>query len=212
MKSKNKKIFLIIFIVPFLLGMILLIKELNYINNSDLLIESNYQNGIVISETSRYAISEKFCKQIIIPIKLFKYKSNNKNTKAYHYSIEYNSDMSDGYNISSYTDPELNKIDEKIVKNIILDAKKNHNNLNKNFGIPDYKKDISIINEAYLTYFENSDYYHISIGCNDGNSNSATYIVNEMIYKGEKYIGELLIHGDIKYVINMEKRKNNQKQ
>lgn len=112
--------------------------------------------------------------------------------------------MSDDYEIESYLDPELNQIDEQIVKNIILDAKKNHSNLNKNFSNPDYKKDINIINNATLTCFENSDYYHISIGYNE-NGNGGYTVVNEMIYKGEKFIDELLIHGNIKSVINIEK-------
>ena len=204
MKSKIKKIFIIIFIVLFLLTIIFLIKELNYINNSDLIIEANYQDGIIISETSIYAISDKFCKEITMPINLSDYKSKNKNIKSYEYSIKYNSDMSDDYEISSYTDSELNQIDEEIVKNIILDAKRNHNNLNRKFSNPDYKKDITIINRASLICFENSDYYHISIGYNE-NGNGGYTVVNEMIYKGEKYIGELLIHGNIKSVINMGK-------
>lgn len=208
MKNKSKKVFIIISIIVFVLLIIFFIKmqkQINYIKNSDLIIESNYQNGIIISEDSIYAISENFCKEITIPINLSNYYSKDTPLKSYEYSIKYNTDTCGDYEIDSYTDPELTQIDEEVVKNIIFDAKKNHNNLNKNFSNPNYKKDITTINNATLTHFANSDYYHISIGYNDSDNMGGYTVVNEMIYKGERYIDELLIHGNITSVINIKK-------
>lgn len=213
MKNKMKMKFIIIFIILLLLFSIFLVnkqkkfkmQQLNYVNNSELIIETNYQNGIIISETSIYAISENFCEKITIPINLSDYKYTNKNLPNNQYYIKYKNDMADDYEIKSNTDPQLNKLDEKIVKSILLDAKKNHSNANKKFSDdPKYNKYATLINRATLTCFENSDYYLISIEYKE-NDSSAYIIVNEMIYKGKKFINEILLDGEVESLITMEK-------
>ena len=202
--SKETKISfttVVLIILPILLFIGSYLRECYLINNSDLIIESHYQNGFIVSETSWYAISEKFCKEVTI--NSFE-RLNNKKVEYFTYSIRINHDIIDNYQIESSDDRELKHIDSKIINSILFDALNNHDNLNKKFTNPDYKKDETIINKAYITYFVNSGYYHVTIGYNKSDY-GATTVVNEMIYKDEKYVGELLIHGDIKSVAYIEK-------
>ena len=72
----------------------------------------------------------------------------------------------------------------------------NHNNLYQGFSNPEYQKDVTDINHAGICYFAGTDYFHISTGY--GNINFSGYtVVNEMMYKGERYIGDLVIHGNV---------------
>ncbi len=184
----------VLIILPILLFSFSFLRECYLIKKSDLIIESNYQDGIIISETSWYAISENFCKEITINLPIL--NPNNKNIKYYTYYVYF---KNDSYEIESYIDSELKHIDEQMIKKILLDAKNNHSNLNKKYSNFDY-----IINNATITYFENSGYYHVSIGYTR-NGNGGMSVVNELIYKNDKYIGELLIQGDIKSVTYIEK-------
>ena len=193
--NKISFIIIVLVILPFLLFSFSFLRECYLIKKSDLLIESNYQNGIINSETSWYVISKSFCKEITIKLPTIK----SKNIKYYTYNVTFKNDSADTYEIESYIDPELKHIDDTMVKKILLDAKNNHSNLNKKYSNFDY-----IINNATITYFENSKYYHVSIGY-DRDGNGGMSVVNEFIYLNDKYIGELLIHGNIKSVVYLEK-------
>lgn len=198
MKSnKIKFIVIALIILPILLFFSSFFRECYLIKNSDLIIESNYQNGIITSETSWYAISENFCKEITINLQTL--QSNNKKIEYYTYDVDFKNDLFDTYEIRSYLDPNLKHIDEQMVKKILLDAKNNHSNLNKKYSNFDY-----IVNTATITYFENSEYYHVSIGYARNDSGGMS-VVNELIYRNTKYIGELLIHGNIESVTYIEK-------
>ena len=187
----------ILIILPILLFSYSFLRECYLIKNSDLIIETNYQNGMVISETSWYAISENFCKEVTINLSAL--QTNNKNIEYYTYYADLKNDLSDIYELKSYIDPELKHIDVQIAKKILLDAINNHSNLNKKYSNFDY-----IINTASITYFENSGYYYVSIGY-DRDGNGGMSVINELIYLNDKYIGELLMHGDIKSVNYIEK-------
>ncbi len=195
--GKIKFIIAILIILPIILFLYSFLRECYLIKNSDLIIESNYQEGIINSKTSWYAISENFCKEITIDLPFL--QSNSKNIESYTYDIDFKNDSSDTYEIKSYIDSELKHIDEQKVNKILLDAKNNHSNLNKEYSNFDY-----IINTATITYFENSRYYYVSLGYDKDNDGSMS-VVNELMYIDDKYIGELLISGDIKSVTYMEK-------
>lgn len=188
---------IVLIILPIILLSYSFYREYCLIKNSDLIIESNYQNGIITSKTSRYAIAKDFCKEITINLPSL--QSNKKNIEYYTYQANFKNDSSEPYEIKSYSDLELKHIDEQMVKKILLDAKNNHGNLNKEYSVFDY-----VINTATITYFENSGYYYVSLGY-DENGNGGMSVVNELMYVNDKYIGELLIQGDIKSVIYMER-------
>lgn len=191
--DKISFITIILIILPILLFSYSFLREYYLIKNSELIIESNYQDGIITSEDYRYAISENYCKEVTINIPK---NANEKKIEHYTYYINFIDD-SDDYEIEeNYIDEDLRYLDKTVAEKILLDAKHNHNNL-ENYSNPILDKDEIIINYTSITYFKDTDYYFVELGYNH---NNVTSIVNKMIYKGENFIGELNISGSIELV------------
>ena len=196
--DKISFITIILIILPILLFSCSFLREYYLIKNSELIIESDYQNGIITSENYRYAISENYCKEVTINIPQ---NLNDKKIEHYIYYINF-IDNSDNYEIEkNYIDEDLKYLDKTVAEKILLDAKHNHNNL-ENYSNPILNKDEIVINSASITYFKDTDYYFVEIGYNH---DDVTSIVNAMIYKGENFIGELNISGSIKSATYIEK-------
>lgn len=177
---------IVLILLPILLFLYSFFRECYLIKNSDLIIETNYQNGIIISNDYRYAISEDYCEEVTINVPK---GENYKEIEYYTYYVDFINN-SDNYEIE-----ELVYLDKTKVKKILLDAKNNHNNL-ENYYHPGFDKDEVIINRAVIIYFKDTDYYFVEIGY-DYNGDGGMAVINSMIYKGENFIGELRLDGGI---------------
>lgn len=186
---------IILMIIPIIALSINCLREKNIINNGEIILVFNYQGGMIQSDYYTFVANEKSIKQITVGHdNIEKYTKYTLNKKEYlYYNIKYNN--SDKYEINSYQDEELTQFSSIPMDTIINDAKTNHN-------------DNQEVVEAYIYKFGNSNYYLIEQSTKIYDSNNLLHGINILLYKNNKYIGEVIgSTGDITeiYLIN----KNN---
>ena len=138
---------ILLILVPIIAVIMRLSYEIKALNDSDLVLNYNYQNGFIISEKTKYAVGENFCKRITISEKLRNSKS--KYLDYYHYTIKYNQDGT--LFMKSYDDPDFTQIDQKIVKDIfVYDGYKKNKSILKS-----YENSSKAVHGAYIIKVEN---------------------------------------------------------
>ena len=198
---------IVLIILPILFFSCNYLREFYLIKDSNLIIESNYQNGIIISEDFRYTISDDCCEEVTINIPK---DENYKDIEYYTYYIDF-IDGSDNYEIDTPSDigkdnkeQKLSYLDKEVAGKILLDAKHNHSKSEKYYYNLPFDKDEVIINKADITYFKDTDYYLVTLGY-DHNGNGGWSSINQMIYKGEEFISDISVVGDVVSAIYVEK-------
>ena len=165
-----------------------------FANNADLIIKSNYQSGFINSEDHWYVVSGNTIKEIKKQAFEKADKADYKELVVYRYTVRFDNNNYDDINISSYNDSNLIYINTETVSNIIKDIINNRIKLPKEIKLGNYVEMIDNITEIYIEYLHDSDYYIVtSIG--------DSWLISEMIYKNDSYIGEQNITGDIKTVL-----------
>lgn len=188
--NKSSKIFAIISVsIPLIMVITSFIYELSFLNNCDLVLEFNYQNGIVISETTRVTVGKNFCKEISISEE-FKNKEA-KHLEYYTYDIEENK----GGEIvitSDYDDPELLEIDTEIIKEIYMDDSysKSKNALRL------YEDESNVVYKGIITKIGNTDYYIVEHLISTEDRGGGTGLGSAIFY-GTTFVDDIDVAGSI---------------
>lgn len=182
--NKLIKFYYIVMIVfPVVFIVISFISELIVLNNSNLLVTFNYQNGIIESKDTRFAIGENFCKEISINEKFV--KKSFKINEYINYNIKYNEKINE-YSITSYDDPNLENIDVEIAKKIFEDIEVNNNERKRH--------------NASLIKIIGTDYYIIRHCISHYDNQSGGSVIAEYVYQGINKINNINSIGSIEDV------------
>lgn len=174
--KKSSVYFLVTGLLPAVLLFSSVVCESFFISNADLIIETNYQNGIVISETSWIAVNEKFVQEVTMGRFA---KGIGKSVRPLSAELNFDGNFADGYEVYEYHLDEWEKIDHAKAETVIKDALAHHAPANTD------------VNQAIVTSFPGSDYYYVELRHDDGRIAHYT----SLIYKGDKFLHEASIPG-----------------
>lgn len=170
-KTKCKSYYIFIMLIPIVLIILIYFYEKILISNCNLILISNYQNGITTSKTNKYAIGNNYCLEVSIDEDLV--RNDGKRTDVNSYDINYD-ENGNIVEIDSNIDEELVNIDKDIVQSIIKDSMPN-----KSLGVED----------ANLKKIIGTNYYIIEY-IRYRHSGSAGEVKGRYLYKGEKRISK----------------------
>lgn len=188
--NKASKIFATISVsVPLVMVITSFIYELSFLNKCDLVLEFNYQNGIVISETTRVTVGKKFCKEISISEE-FKNKEA-KYLESYTYDIEENKD-GEIIITSDYDDPELLEIDIETVKKIYKDE----NYTKKESALRLYEDESNVVYKGIITKIKGTDYYIVEHLISTEDRGGGTGLGSAVYYK-TNFVNDIDVAGSI---------------
>ena len=188
--NKSSKIFAIISVsIPLIMVITSFIYELSFLNNCDLVLEFNYQNGIVISETTRVTVGKDFCKEISISEE-FKNKEA-KHLKYYTYDIEENKD-GEIILTSDYDDPELLEIDIETIKKIYKDE----NYTKRESALRLYEDESNVVYKGIITKIGNTDYYIVEHLISTEDRGGGTGLGSAIFY-GTTFVDDIDVAGSI---------------
>ena len=170
-KTKWKSYYIFIILIPIVLIILIYFYEKILISNCDLILISNYQNGITTSKTNKYAIGDNYCLEVSIDENLIRKDGERTDVNSYDINYDENGNIVE---IDSNLDEELVNIDKDIVQSIIKDSMPN-----KSLGIEDINlRKIIGTNYYIIEYFR---YRH---------SGSAGEVKGRYLYDGEKRISK----------------------
>ena len=170
-KTKSKSYYIFIILIPIVLIILIYFYEKILISNCDLILISNYQNGITTSKTNKYAIGDNYCLEVSIDENLIRKDGERTDVNSYDINYDENGNIVE---IDSNLDEELVNIDKDIVQSIIKDSMPN-----KSLGIQDINlRKIIGTNYYIIEYFR---YRH---------SGSAGEVKGRYLYDGEKRISK----------------------
>ena len=170
-KTKWKSYYIFIILIPIVLIILIYFYEKILISNCDLILISNYQNGITTSKTNKYAIGDNYCLEVSIDENLIRKDGERTDVNSYDINYDENGNIVE---IDSNLDEELVNIDKDIVQSIIKDSMPN-----ESLGVEDINlRKIIGTNYYIIEYFR----YR--------NSGSAGEVKGRYLYKGEKRISK----------------------
>ncbi len=170
-KTKWKSYYIFIILIPIVLIILIYFYEKILISNCDLILISNYQNGITTSKTNKYAIGDNYCLEVSIDENLIRKDGERTDVNSYDINYDENGNIVE---IDSNLDEELVNIDRDTVQSIIKDSMPN-----KSLGIEDINlRKIIGTNYYIIEYFR---YRH---------SGSAGEVKGRYLYNGEKRISK----------------------
>lgn len=170
-KTKWKSYYIFIILIPIVLIILIYFYEKILISNCDLILISNYQNGITTSKTNKYAIGDNYCLEVSIDENLIRKDGERTDVNSYDINYDENGNIVE---IDSNLDEELVNIDRDTVQSIIKDSMPN-----KSLGIEDINlRKIIGTNYYIIEYFR---YRH---------SGSAGEVKGRYLYDGEKRISK----------------------
>ena len=170
-KTKWKSYYIFIILIPIVLIILIYFYEKILISNCDLILISNYQNGITTSKTNKYAIGDNYCLEVSIDENLIRKDGERTDVNSYDINYDENGNIVE---IDSNLDEELVNIDKDIVQSIIKDSMPN-----KSLGIEDINLRKIIGTNYYI--IEYVRYRH---------SGSAGEVKGRYLYDGEKRISK----------------------
>lgn len=170
-KTKCKSYYIFIMLIPIVLIILIYFYEKILISNCNLILISNYQNGITTSKTNKYAIGNNYCLEVSIDEDLV--RNDGKRTDVNSYDINYD-ENGNIVEIDSNIDEELVNIDKDIVQSIIKDSMPN-----ESLGVED----------ANLKKIIGTNYYIIEY-IRYRHSGSAGEVKGRYLYDGEKRISK----------------------
>lgn len=171
-KTKWKSYYIFIILIPIVLIILIYFYEKILISNCNLVLISNYQNGIIISKTNKYAIGDNYCLEVSIDENLIRKDGEHTDVNSYDINYDENGNIVE---IDSTLDKELVNIDKDTVQSIIKDSMQNG---------------LSNVRNADLRKIIGTNYYiveHIRYR----RSGSAGEITGIYLYDGEKRICKL---------------------
>lgn len=189
--NRFSKIYGIILVsIPLVMVIASYIYEINVLRKSDLVLTFNYQNGIVISEDTRVAISKDFCKKISISEKFKNKKANN--LEYYTYDIEEN-ENGELIITSEYDDPMLMEINTEIVKKIYKDESYTKNET----ALRLYEDESNAVYRGIITKIVGTDYYIVDyLISRDSNTGGGTGLGSAIFY-GSTFIDDIDVSGSL---------------
>lgn len=183
--DRNIKKFLLLLLIPIMILLITYFHESVALKNSDYILTYNYQNGIVTSETNRYAINSKGCTKFDIGNKLI---DNSTFVNYKDYDI-----YSDNKGIYFDVDIDLSREEQDIIKRIIRDS------LPKNSGKVNYY-------DSYIIKIKGSNYYIIENKKTSAPELDYGSVLGEYIYYNDKRICKINAPGDLEEIISINKK------
>ena len=168
-KTKCKRYYIYIILIPIVLITLIYFYEKILISNCNLILISNYQNGIITSKTNKYAIGNNYCLEVSIDENLVRKDGDRADVNIYNINYDENGNIVE---IDSNTDEQLLDIDKDIVQSIIKDSMPN-----ESLGVED-------VNLAKI----NGTNYYIIEYVRYRYSRVALKIKGTYLYDGEKII------------------------
>lgn len=194
MKDTNntflKFYWIILIVIPIIMALAGYFYEINILNNCNLVLTFNYQNGIVISENTKVAINETSCKEISIG-ESFK-RESGKNVDFYYYNVEEN-ESGEIVVTSEYDDPSLSEIDIKIVEEIY---KADNYEKNKT-ALKLYDDEPNAVHKAIVIKIKGTDYYIVDYLISREASIGGGTGLGSAIFYGSDFIDNLNVSGDL---------------
>lgn len=176
-------------LLPLVLIGITFIYELTILNNAELILLFEYNEGIINTDRTYVAVNKNSAKTFTISKD---FKSSNKETKEYlYYDIE---EDNNGEIIitSDYHDPNLEKIDIELVKKIYKDT----NYKKSESAIKLYEDDENVVYRGYLAKLEGTDYYIMDYLISTSDRGGGTGLGSAIFYK-DKFVDDLNASGDL---------------
>lgn len=170
-KTKWKSYYIFIILIPIVLIILIYFYEKILISNCDLILISNYQNGITTSKTNKYAIGDNYCLEVSIDENLIRKDGERTDVNSYDINYDENGNIVE---IDSTLDEELVNIDKDIVQSIIKDSMPN-----ESLGVEDINLRKIVGTNYYI--IEYVRYRH---------SGSAGEVKGRYLYDGEKRISK----------------------
>ena len=170
-KTKWKSYYIFIILIPIVLIILIYFYEKILISNCDLILISNYQNGITTSKTNKYAIGDNYCLEVSIDENLIRKDGERTDVNSYDINYDENGNIVE---IDSNLDEELVNIDKDIVQSIIKDSMPN-----ESLGVEDINLRKIVGTNYYI--IEYVRYRH---------SGSAGEVKGRYLYDGEKRISK----------------------
>lgn len=170
-KTKWKSYYIFIILIPIVLIILIYFYEKILISNCDLILISNYQNGITTSKTNKYAIGDNYCLEVSIDENLIRKDGERTDVNSYDINYDENGNIVE---IDSNLDEELVNIDRDTVQSIIKDSMPN-----ESLGVEDINLRKIIGTNYYI--IEYIRYRH---------SGSAGEVKGRYLYNGEKRISK----------------------
>ena len=168
-KCKCKSYYIYIILIPIVLIILIYFYEKILISNCNLILISNYQDGIITSKTNKYAIGNNYCLEVSIDENLVRKDGNRADVNTYNINYDENGNIVE---IDSNLDKQLVNIDKDIVQSIIKDSMPN-----ESLGVED-------VNLAKI----NGTNYYIIEYVRYRYSGLAPEIKGTYLYDGEKII------------------------
>ena len=170
-KTKCKSYYIYIILIPIVLIILIYFYEKILISNCNLILISNYQNGIIISKTNKYAIGNNYCLEVSIDEDLVRKDGERTDVNSYDINYDENGNIVE---IDSTLDEELVNIDRDTVQSIIKDSMPN-----ESLGVED----------ANLKKVIGTNYYIIEY-VRYSHSGAAGEVKGRYLYYGEKRISK----------------------
>lgn len=185
----NKCYGIVLVSIPLIMVIVSFLYELNFLNKCELVLNFEYQNGIVISDITKIAVGKDFCKEINISER-FKNKEA-RNLEHYTYDIEEN-ENGEIIITSDYDDPNLMKINTEIVKQIYL----NDSYTKSETALKLYQDEPNVIYKGIVTKIGDTDYYIVEYLISNKTGGVGT-VLGSAIFYDTKFISDLDVVGDI---------------
>lgn len=170
-KTKWKNYYIFIILIPIVLIILIYFYEKILISNCNLILISNYQNGITTSKTNKYAIGNNYCLEVSIDEDLVRKDGERTDVNSYDINYDENGNIVE---IDSTLDEELVNIDRDTVQSIIKDSMPN-----ESLGVED----------ANLKKVIGTNYYIIEY-VRYSHSGAAGEVKGRYLYYGEKRISK----------------------